>query len=125
MEWKIEYVEVHNYVRITAKGLFSIHNHLNFLEDIVSRKFWKPGMPILFDNRNVDFGKLDLNQVMQASSNYQLIAEKFGGSKGAMLMKSISDFGTGRQFEILSENKGSVEMHVFHDENEALEWLLN
>jgi hypothetical protein len=125
MEWVIEYVEAQNYMKVVGAGLFSINEHFRIFEDIVSHEYWKPGMLLLFDNRQMDFTGINFKVVSQASSNYERISDRIGNIKAAMLMKSISDFGIGRQFEIISANKGSGEMRVFLDEKEALLWLLN
>ena len=125
MEWIIEYVEAGNYFRVIGVGLFSIDRHFQMFDDIVSHDRWKPGMPLLFDNRQMDFTGIDFTVVRQASSNYERIADRIGNVKSAMLMKSISDFGTGRQFEMMSVDKGTGEMSVFIDEEEALSWLLS
>ena len=125
MEWVIKYVETQNYLKITVTGLFSINEHFKIFEDIISHEYWKPGMPLLFDNRQLDFTGINFKVVSQASSNYERISDRIGNLKAAMLMKSLSDFGTGRQFEILSDSKGPGEMRVFLDEKEALLWLLN
>jgi hypothetical protein len=125
MEWVIEYVETQNYVKIIGTGLFSIKAHFKIFEDIISHEYWKPGMPLLFDNRRVDFTGINYKVVSQASSNYEIISDRIGNLKAAMLMKSISDLGTGRQFEIISDSKGPGEMRVFLDEKDALLWLLN
>lgn len=125
MEWIIEYVEAQNYFRVIGEGLFSIEEHFQMFHDIVSHEHWKPGMPLLFDNRRMDFTGINFSVVNEASFNYERIANRIGNVKSAMLMKSISDFGTGRQFEMMSVDKGTGEMGVFTDEKEALSWLLS
>jgi hypothetical protein len=125
MEWVIEYIEAQNYLKVTGSGLFSINQHFQVFDDIIKQEYWKPGMPLLFDNRRMDFTGIDFKVVSQASSNYERMSDRIGCTKGAMLMKSISDFGIGRQFEIISNNKGPGEIRVFLDEKEALLWLLD
>ena len=125
MEWEIEFIKARNYVRVIRKGAFSIQKHSNFLEDIVSQEFWKPGTPVLVDYRKADFSRIDFNQVGQALSNLQRISKQFGNSRIAMLMQSMADFGTGRQFELMADGTMDLEMRVFLNEKEALEWLLD
>jgi len=125
MKWTIEYVEEHNYVNVICEGLFSIKDHPQMFEDIVSCEYWQPGMALFFDNRNVDFGATDFSLMRQASQNYERASNRIGNGKAAMLMKSLADFGRGRQFEMLSDAKGSVNMRVFLDKEEAVIWLIS
>lgn len=125
MKWTIEYVEEHNYVNVIGEGVFSIKEHPQMFEDIVSREYWQPGMALFFDNRNVDFGATDFSLMRQASQNYERFGYRIGNGKAAMLMKSVADFGRGRQFENLSDEKGPVDMRVFLDKEEAVKWLIS
>lgn len=83
-------------MKVIGAGLFSINEHSQIFEDIISREYRKPGMPLLFDNRQMDFTGINFKVVSPAGSNYERISERIGKTKIAMLMKSISDFGIGR-----------------------------
>ncbi|HRH41639.1 MAG TPA: STAS/SEC14 domain-containing protein [Pyrinomonadaceae bacterium] len=124
MNWKIENIESDHYVRVTFEGKFDSSQYREMLNDIISQEFWQPDTPLLMDNRNLDFGEIDFKTMRQLSLNFQSFAERIGKGKAAMLMKSILDFGYGRQFEILSDLRGETKMHVFTDEEKALNWLL-
>lgn len=124
MKWTVEYTEKLKYVRVNIKDEFNVQEHLKMIEDIVSQKFWCPGMPILFDGRAVYLGNTDFNTVMQASRNQILYDEQLGNGKNALLMKSAADFGIGRQYEMITEEKISAKIHVFLDEQQAIRWLI-
>src|SRR5687768_1827750 len=102
MEWTIEYIEDKHYIRVNSKGKFNHKDHQRKMAEIVSKVYWKPGLNILFDCTKVDFTGTDLEDVRKVVSYYINRNELIGCGKIAMLMKSMADFGRGRQFEILS-----------------------
>lgn len=124
MRWKFEYIENEDYVRITSEGVFSVREHAFWLNQLVTASFWQPGMKVLFDNRYFDFGDVRLADFRRASDDYGKLSPQLGRSKIALLMKSRLDYGFGRQFQMVSEEKGESDINVFDDEQQALEWLL-
>jgi hypothetical protein len=124
MKWKVEFDQSLNYVRVSGIDIFDVNLQPVIYRDILSRRFWEPGTALLFDNRNVDFGQSGIERMRRASRNYIKFARYFGTGKMALLMKSLVDFGRGRQFEMLSESKGGCRIRSFLLEEEALEWLL-
>lgn len=124
MNWTIEYIELRQYVRISYEGFFSVGEQVAAIEDLISRQFWQPGMSVLADYRKLDFGKTDISTMQQLSVSHQNKDRSIGTTRFALLMKSVSDFGRGRQYELLSKEKISAKLEVFLDEDEALGWLL-
>ncbi|MEZ5428351.1 MAG: hypothetical protein R2747_18930 [Pyrinomonadaceae bacterium] len=125
MIWTIEYIEKQNYLKITREGKFGIAEHLNMFEEILLTEPFRPGMPLFFDNRDLEFGKVDFPTMHRAAGNYQKMSEKIGHGKAVMLMRKTSlDFGYGRQFQVLCQSRGLLEFGVFTDEEVALKWLL-
>jgi len=125
MKWKVEFNQPCKYVRVSGIDIFDVNLQPVIYRDILSRNFWEPGMALLFDNTNVDFGASGIERMRRASQNYIKFARYFGTGKMALLMKSLVDFGRGRQFEMLSESKGGCRICSFLDEGAALEWLLD
>jgi hypothetical protein len=125
MNWTIEDINDRDYVRITTRGLFNPADHLEMVEDIISKKFWKPGRCTLFDHRLLDFGNTTLDSIRETGSNHEINEQRIGDSKSAILMKSLADFARGRQFELLTTGKISARLRIFLSEDEALEWLLS
>jgi len=124
MIWLIEYIEDRRYVRITYQDLFSIAEHFAAITELLSLDFWQPGTPILIDHRKLDFGGTNIDIIKQASEFHQMNNDRLGASRIALLMKSMADFGRGRQFELLTKGKISTLIEVFLEEEKALDWLL-
>jgi hypothetical protein len=125
MNWEIIKTEEMPYVRVVTEGDFTLTDHLKMIEEVTSRDFWLPGMNVLFDHRNLNFGFTDIELFKEASANHEKNDERIGNGKAANLMKSISDFGRGRQYELISDNKISAKLGIFLDEKEAVEWLIS
>jgi hypothetical protein len=123
MQWTVELPGADGYAVVTTSGTFNAADHLRMIEDIVSRPGWRPGTDVLFDHRGLSFGDADLRAMYQASANHQRNDAHIGSGKAAILMRSLSDYGRGRQFELLTADRASATLCVFLDEAEALDWL--
>lgn len=123
MNWTIKYIEKLNFVKIVTEGDFTLSDHLAMVEDIISQKFWKPGMNTLFDHRKLDFNETTIALMKEASENHKRYEVQIGDGKAAILMKSLEDYLRGRQFELLTSHQASARLNVFMDEDKAIEWL--
>lgn len=124
MEWTIDHRTGQAYATVATRGVFRLDDHLRMIEDIVSRDFWRPGMAVLFDHRQLDFGDSGLWVMRQAAENHLARDTSIGDGKAAILMKSAADYGRGRQFEMVADGQVGARMQVFLDEVRALRWLL-
>jgi hypothetical protein len=93
------------------------------IQDITTRPGWRPGMDVLFDHRALDLGEADLRAMYQAGDNHRRNDERIGDGRAAILVRSLSDYSRGRQFELLTEGRISATLRVFMDEAEARDWL--
>ena len=125
MNWQIEYKKNQGYVLVVNEGEFSAANNLKLSAEIISRDFWQPGMNVFFDHRKLSFTSTTLDVMREAGNNLKQINERIGDGKAAILMKSMSDFASGRQFEMLVEFEVSAKIRIFLDEKQALLWLLS
>lgn len=123
MNWTVEKLETEVFARVSAKGVFDSKEHLKMLDELLGSRFWHPEMPVLFDLRSVDFSGTNLEVFRQASLNRQKNDAQFGCGKSAFLVKSLTDFARGRQFQMLTENKVCATLRIFMDEDQALEWV--
>ena len=123
--WTIEYLERQNIVKVVVENNFSADGHTKMIEDVVSQKFWNPGMSLLVDDRKVIFKKTDIKLVKKVSEGFRTVGKELGSGKTAILMDSLSDYARGRQFELLTEDKVSTDIQIFMDEEKALDWLIS
>jgi len=123
MHWTVELSAAGKHAVVTTSGTFDPADHLRMIEDIVSHPAWRPGTDVLFDHRGLSFDEADLRAMYQAGTNHLANDARIGGGKAAVLVRSVSDFGRGRQFELLTADRISATLRVFMDPAEALDWL--
>lgn len=123
MKWTFEYIENKEYIKIVSEGIFSGEEAIRQIEELLVHPNWRKGMPILVDNRKVDYGVSGTNAMKKASEFHIENDERIGSGKAALLMKSVTDFGLGRQYELLTDEEISANVHIFLDEKQALRWL--
>lgn len=123
MDWTMTYDEAGNYIRVTCTGFFSEERHAECFRSVFSSPYWKPGVNLLFDNRNLQFGNVKADTLIRISNYYKEAGPMLGKRKIALLMSSIPEYGIGRQFQMLAEGKGESEIRIFNFERAAVEWL--
>ena len=123
MNWTVEYIKPQNFVKIKTEGIYTPSDQIKMIEDTVSQKFWKPDLNLLVDHRNAEFTGTDIAFIKEASKNFEKYKNRIGGGKIAILMKSLTDYARGRQFELLTGSKVKSKFNVFMDEEKAVNWL--
>lgn len=123
MKWKIESVEERNFIRVKLSEEFSVSDISQTLQDLFSSKYWKSGTPVLFDDTNLDLSNTNLETIRRGSEIYVEYAPHYGDSKIAVLAGSVTDFARGRQFELLAGNKIHMNIRIFMEEEQAVNWL--
>jgi len=123
MKLTLEHIENHYFVTVTADAAFTNKDFVKVLEDIFSLEYWKPGMCVLFDNRKLDLRETSFENVKTAVEDFVKSNERFGDGKIAFLMKKGSDYGQGRQFQIMTEEKTSTNLQIFVNKEVAIRWL--
>lgn len=124
MEWTVDDGPGSEYLVVTTRGVFSTDDHGRMVEDIVSRQGWHPGRSVLFDHRQLEFGDTGFAAMQRAAENHLAHDVCIGDGKAAILMRSLADYGRGRQFELLTDGRVGAQLRIFRDEAEALRWLL-
>ncbi|MFL5386188.1 MAG: hypothetical protein ACJ8GN_27040 [Longimicrobiaceae bacterium] len=123
MRWTVELPGADGYAVVTTSGAFDVSDHLRMIQDVTARPGWQPGMDVLFDHRALDLGEADLRAMYQAGDNHRRNDERIGDGRAAILVRSVSDYVRGRQFELLTGGRVSATLSVFMDEAEARDWL--
>jgi len=124
MHWTIAYAKDRHFVKVVAKGIYNIDDHIRMLEDVVARDFWKLGMNLLINASELDFSDTRLEQLRAVSLKRIELDTLIGNGKTAIVMNSMTDFARGRQYELIMSGKVAAKIDVFKNEDKALEWLL-
>jgi len=124
VKWNIEYIKKEDYLSIRTEGFFKIPSLIEMFENILSNIYWRPGMKYFFDHRLLDFSKSPYHDIEEAGNIQTEYANKFGGGKAALLMRSEIHYGKAKQFELLVQERIAIDIAIFLNEDDALEWLL-
>jgi hypothetical protein len=122
MHWTFEYDERANLVRVNVAGKFSLEGHSKKMDELETQDYWKPGINVLFDCREVDLSDTGFADIKALADNFVADDRLLGCSKIALLMKTITDYGRGRQFEMLTDEKMCADIRNFMDEKQAVRW---
>jgi hypothetical protein len=125
MNWTFEFVEEKNYICVESSGVFNVAALRRMVEDLRAQPFWRPELPVLFDNRKLDYSAGGAAAIREAGKFHIENDARLGRGKAALLMSSVADFGLGRQYELLTDEAVSADICVFLDERQALRWLLS
>jgi hypothetical protein len=123
MHWTVQLPETDGYAIVATSGTFEVDDHLRMIEDIVGRPGWRPGTDVLFDHRELSFDEANLLAMYQASTNHLRHDARIGDGRAAILVRSLVDYGRGRQFELMTADRVAATLCVFLDEAEAIDWL--
>jgi hypothetical protein len=123
MEWTVVFDDATGIAIVATRGVFDVADHARMVADIVGRAQWRPGHPVLFDHRQLDFGSAGYAHMIAARDNHVAHDERIGAARSAILVKSLADYGCGRQFELIAEGAVSADLAVFADEAAARRWL--
>ncbi|GLC26362.1 hypothetical protein [Roseisolibacter agri] len=123
MRWTVEFDDARGAAIVRTSGVFDHAAHARMVEDIVSRPEWRPGHPVLFDHRDLDFGDAGYQHMLAAADNHRAHDQQIGAARSALVMKSPADFGRARQFEQMVEGVVRADLAVFTDEDAAWRWL--
>ncbi len=123
MHWTIEFERDRELVVIRTSGRFNLRDHAAMTEEILAREFWRPGMATLFDHRALDFHDVGFETMSAASRTHRDQDDQIGPGRCAILMKDEADFGRGRMWENISQDRISVQSQIFTDLAAARSWL--
>lgn len=82
-----------------------------------------PGMPAIFDLRDVDFASFGAAESRAISEINRRLASRRGSARVALLVESDLGFGVLRMHEVLGQSP-NLQVRVFRDMVEAQHWVL-
>lgn len=122
MRWSVEW-DARGFLIVRTDGRFDVEDHARMVRDIVTRDDWRPGADVLFDHRQLDFGETGLEALRVALGTHREHDDQIGDGRAAILMDEGADFGIGRQFAAIAEDRVSARLRAFRDAASAEAWL--
>lgn len=123
MHWRIEPEADGRLIRVSTAGPFQLRQQRQMFEELGAHGAFSEGLPILFDNRQIDMRASDENAIRESVDIVQEFMHKLHIERLAGLVDAGLNFGVGRQFEILTDLAGGHGFRLFKDEQLALRWL--
>ena len=121
MEWTITQQGTPALVTVRVSGRFTLEDCRSAVEEIVRIK--DPLVPLLFDDRQVDFRDIDTDAMLALNTILAENAGTFAYSKMAVLVGSESDREMAEPWGRLAKSSSRANVAVFTSEPEALAWL--
>ena len=123
MKWTIGKIENELFIRITLTGDFDINDFYELFGALFARAYGRARLHLVFDDSMLNLGETNYELIRLASDCYSRHYSHIGDGKIAMLMKSVPDFGRGRQFQMITEGQAPANINIFMDEAKAVIWL--
>lgn len=123
MHWTIEFERDRQLAVIRTSGRFNLRDYVAMTREILARDFWRPGMDTLFDHRALDFHDTGFETMSAVTRTHEGQDEQIGPGRCAIVMKDEADFGRGRMWENISQDRISVRSRIFTDLATARAWL--
>lgn len=127
MIWTIDNSTLPNFIRVENEGDVTFEGFSSMWDAILQSAFWRPGTPVLFDNRKINKVPSDGSgsRLTDASMRYfSSRAEEIGQSRIAILSAGDSNYRYTRQFQYgIRTRDVPVNLQVFFAEKDALAWL--
>lgn len=123
MHWTIEFEREHQLVVIRTSGRFNLRDYVAMTGEILDKEYWRPGMATLFDHRALDFHDAGFETMSAVTRTHEGQDEQIGPGRCAIVMKDEADFGRGRMWENISQDRISIESRIFTDLGAARDWL--
>lgn len=123
MKWKIDTSSMPSYLRVKTSGEASPEDFAAMWDDILSSDYWRPGLPVLMDNQNLDPLK-DADAFTTAAADYFAAnSDRLGKTCISTISSGPENFKYARQFQYGTRLRGSdVVLQVFNSESDAVRW---
>lgn len=118
------YIAEGDYLRVITRGPFSVETFSKMVEEMVTHESWRPGLSAFIDHRDSDMSTASFLDVAAAADVHRRMNKLVGCSRIASLMRGVTDFGVGRQYQNLIDGDVSSNLRIFADEEKAMNWLL-
>ena len=122
MNWTIDNVDG-AYLVVSMFGRYTLEGQHAMESEIFSTSFWRPGMPAIFDQRQLDFSGINYELIQQVGAGHEKNDHLIGESKTAIVVESNVGYGLARQFEITVDGVVGAEIRVFRSFEEAEAWI--
>lgn len=122
MGWTFDFLD-NGILEINVKGVFTIDDFRELIQQMISDNRWKPGLNKLFNGKDLDIKILNTNTLYNIGKIQQEFSEEIGGGKLAILVQDAMDYGTGVSYKNIVDKSVESRVMIFLNYDKAIEWL--
>ena len=123
MTFEINFDLSDDYVYVMTSGYATSEGFDSLLTEIVNSPKWQTGNRLLIDHRKLNLNKLTSADMNAIKDIVKKNSEKLGNGSCAFVMKDDLGFGLARMYELLGGGEIHLELAVFYNIDEAVDWL--
>lgn len=123
MKWNTTYDSELGIVRAEQWETFSLNEQFEFLKAIADNPESSRGVALMIDYRKLTISDISRDNLEEISLRMGKLIGQIRSSRIALLARTDLQFGLGRQFQMIAEQRVPVLIEVFRDEAEAVDWL--
>ena len=123
MHWNFERIGSPRFIRIVASRVFSSTQFAKMLDDLISLKYSRFGVRLLFDYRKLDLTEADPLELMEASDQVVSRNPELAFTTIATLFESPESMEIAERFGEITDHRFLAYVKRFIDEADAIKWV--
>ena len=122
MHFNIKYIDGIFEAKLYGDG--DLQGYSGLLEELFDHPEWKPNSPIMFDETELNFRIMTVEDVQAIAHLCLLYKKQFGNAKVAILVARDLEFGMNRMWQTFKDSIDSdISEKIFKSKSEAKSWL--
>jgi hypothetical protein len=124
MYWSFKNFRAPDYVLIRARGSFSEKDFESMLDELFGLDYWRPLMPLLLDESDLDTSPLSAEQLSEAARLFLDQNSRLAYTRIAVVLGSPSAMQLAERFQNAVGSQSKAVVEAFLDRKQAEAWLL-
>jgi hypothetical protein len=125
VRYKLTIEENPGHFEVKTVGKAEISGFKSFLNEIFSHPQWEPGMSVLLDHSDLVLSFFRTDEVRSVSKIVIDNSKYIGKGKWAFVISGSFAYGMARMWQIITEENAPMEINIFKDREQAVQWLSN
>ena len=122
MHWRFEQSESPEFIRIVASGDFSSTQFAEMFDELFSLEYWRFGIPLLCDNRELDLASAGMAEHLAACDHF-VGMNNLASTPMAVVLETPESLKIGKRVMEMTEDQSPADVRIFRSEDEAIEWI--
>ena len=123
MNFNITHVSVKDYLLIEVSGGANVNSLKGIVQQVLEHPAWHEIIPSLVDLRGLSASTLSSDDIFELADLFKSINTSLGSGNTALVVSQELEFGLARMWQMMTEEYVKMEIDVFKNIDEALEWI--